>query len=95
MGAIGLNEFYYAYNHDSNNLLLFNDLAFDADGYGLYFKNAEHAQTVEGHTPFSLQFEFSKHLHSFLLNGLTSVSLHGQVLNIMNVSGKTSLDRCI
>lgn len=69
-----------------------NDLAFDADGYGLYFNNAEHAQTVEGHTPFSLQFEFSKHLHSFLLNGLTSVSLHGQVLNIMNVSGKMRMD---
>ena len=69
-----------------------NDLAFDADGYGLYFNNKAHAQTVEGHTPFSLQFEFSKHLHSFLLNGLTSVSLHGQVLNIMNVSGKMSMD---
>lgn len=57
------------------------------DGFGAFFGD-EHAQVVKGCTTYSIRQVFCDHLYSFLLNGINSISLDGDVLNIMNVSGK-------
>jgi hypothetical protein len=57
------------------------------DGFGAFFGD-DHAQMVKGCTSYTIQHVFCDHLYSFLLNGISSISLDGDVLNIMNVSGK-------
>ena len=57
------------------------------DGFGAFFGD-EHAQIVKGCTTHRIQHAFCDHLYAFLLNGINSISLDGDVLNIMNVSGK-------
>ena len=57
------------------------------DGFGAFFGD-EHAQIVKGCTAYHIRHAFCDHLYSFLLNGINSITLDGDVLNIMNVSGK-------
>jgi len=61
-------------------------LDFDVDGFGAFF-GEEHAQLVKGCTPFAIRHAFCEHLYSFLLNGISSISMVGDVLNIMRLSG--------
>jgi hypothetical protein len=57
------------------------------DGFGAYFGD-DHAQLVKGCTPYNIRYAFCDHLYTFLLNGIDSITMDGDVLNIMNVSGK-------
>ena len=57
------------------------------DGFGAFFGD-EHAQVVKGCTPYHIRHAFCDHLYSFLLNGIYSITMDGDTLNIMNVSGK-------
>jgi hypothetical protein len=57
------------------------------DGFGAYFGD-DHAQLVKGCTPYNLRHAFCDHLYTFLLNGIDSITMDGDALNIMNLSGK-------
>lgn len=70
-----------------------NMLAFDVDGYGSQM-DKENSQTVIGWKPPMVRMNYAVHVHSFILNGLKSISHYKSVLKICTPEGDFLINGC-
>jgi hypothetical protein len=71
-------------------LYLYYILAFDQDAYGATFGD-DNAQIVAGWKVIDIREAFAAHVHSFLLNGIKSITHYKQALKICTPKGEMTL----